>query len=96
MSRTLNQIERDILAGLGPKDRILALLRSRAGLEARDFAIQRGVLLSQVYQTLRGTTPGETVRDALAETMAVTRAEIDRLIDGEAAAATADTPVATS
>jgi len=96
MARSLNKLEVDILAGLGPKERVLALLRSRSQLDARGFAIRHGIHVGDFYQMLRGQTPHHAIRDHLTTTLALTRVEIDRLIDGEPAVAAADTPAATS
>jgi len=96
MSPSLNKIELDILAGLGPRERVIALLRSRADIEIKDFAIRFGIHIGDVYTMLRGVSPYHSIRDHLGETLALTRAEIDRLIDGEPAVAAADTPAATS
>lgn len=85
----VNDIQRDILSGLEPRDRVVALLRTRTQKTPREFAIAHGILLNQLYSVMRGAIAGHSIRDALADEIGIERPELDALIDGEPAATAA-------
>lgn len=87
--RPVNNIERDILAGLEPKERVIALLRKRAGMSPKDFAIAEGFLLNHVYGVIRGATQSDPIASKLAVAVGLERSVLDALIAGEPAATAA-------
>lgn len=82
-----NEVDRKLLDALEGPDKIKLLLRSK-GLEnpVQGFAGQIGRWAEQVSMCLRGDRKYEDIRDALAEFLGVSRAQIDLWIDGVPAA----------
>ncbi len=82
----INEIDRRVLATLTGSDRIKALLSER-GLNLKDFARQQNEWVENVSACIRGERQLPEVRDQLAETLDLTREQIDALIANEPAAA---------
>lgn len=68
---------------LSPQQRIKVLLMAR-GFTVASWARARGWHDSQVWMCISGDRPYPEIRDSLAAELDLTRAEINRLIDGDA------------
>jgi len=75
--------DRRLAAELSGSDKIAALLRAR-GWTLASYARSRGWWPEQVKMALSGARPYPEIREALAQDLDLPRAEIDRLIDGDA------------
>jgi hypothetical protein len=80
----INEIDRRVLAALSGAEKIKALLDER-GMNLKDFARQHGEWVENVSACIRGERQLPEVRDALAATLELSRAQIDELIAGKAA-----------
>lgn len=76
-------IDKRLARDLSGPDKLRALLKTRYRTIQR-FAQAHGLYPQQVTMTLDGDRAYPEVRDALAEDLDLPRAEIDRLIDGDA------------
>lgn len=81
----INEIDRRVLATLTGRDKLKALLAEK-GLNLKAFAERHNEWVENVSRCLSGDRPLPEIRDRLAGDLGMSRAEIDRLIDGEQAA----------
>ena len=75
-----NGIDRLLASELSGSDKIYALLRAR-GYTYASFAREHGFWPEQVKLAVYGDRPYPQIRDAIAKTLGLDRAEIDRLLD---------------
>lgn len=82
MSSAINEIDAEVLASLTARDRLKALLKRRRGWSIKRAAKEMNEYAGDVSKVMAGQLPGSEIRDGLAEILGLTRAELDRIIDG--------------
>lgn len=81
----MKDLDKRILSGMTGQERVKVLLREAGHETYRDFAISIGRYVEEVSMCLTGRRRYDDIRDALAETLGLTRADIDAMLDAEPA-----------
>lgn len=78
-----SKLDQAVLDGLDGRERLKALLRSRAGLTPKEFAVKRGFYIADLSNCMSGARSMAHIRAALADELALAREVVDELIDGD-------------
>lgn len=81
-----NDIDRRLASELGGMEKLRTLMKARSGSVSR-WAVNNGLIPEQVFMATSGVRPYAEIRDIIARDLDLDRAEVDRLIDTDAAQA---------